>query len=71
MIFVKFGDEGKLFGFVGICDIVDVLIVVGVEIVKVEVFMFNGVICNIGDFEFDIQVYSDVIVIIKVFVVFE
>lgn len=54
IIVVFVGDEGKLFGFVGICDIVDVIIVVGVEVEKVEVKLFIGIFCEIGEYDIDL-----------------
>lgn len=51
VIVFKVGDEGKLFGFIGICDIVDVIIVVGVKVFKSEVCLFEGVLCNVGVYE--------------------
>lgn len=51
IIAFKVGDEGKLFGFIGIRDIVDVVIVVGVEVVKSEVRLSNGVLRIIGEYE--------------------
>lgn len=71
IIVFKVGDEGKLFGFIGICDIVDVVIVVGVEVVKSEVCLLNGVLCIIGEYEVSFQVYSEVFVKVIVNVVVE
>jgi large subunit ribosomal protein L9 len=64
------GDEGKLFGSVGTRDIAEaVTSAAGIEVGKSEVRMPNGVIRNIGDFEVDVQLHSDVTVTIAVSVV--
>ena len=65
------GDEGKLFGSVGTRDIADALTNIGHAITKTEVRMPNGAIREIGEFEIDIQLHSDVIQAVKVVVIAE
>lgn len=65
------GDEGKLFGSVGTRDIADAVTKAGVEVNKSEVRLPNGAIRELGEFEIDIQVHSDVTQSIKVVVVAE
>lgn len=68
---VYVGDEGKLFGLIGICDIVEVVFVVGYLLEKVEVCLFNGVLCNIGEFDVVVYLYIDVEIILKLIIVVE
>lgn len=54
IISFKVGEEGKLFGFIGVCDIVDVIIVGGIEVEKSEVCLFEGLICVIGEYDIEL-----------------
>lgn len=54
------GDEGKLFGSIGTRDIADAISAAGVEVSKAEVMLPNGAIRELGDFEIDLQLHSDV-----------
>ena len=65
----KAGDEGKLFGSVGTRDGADAITAAGVEVAKAEVLMPNGAIRNVGDFELEVQLHSDVVAVIKISVV--
>lgn len=65
----KAGDEGKLFGSVGTRDVAEAITAAGVEIAKSEVLMPNGAIRNVGDFELEIQLHSDVVAVVKISVV--
>ncbi|MCG8534988.1 MAG: 50S ribosomal protein L9, partial [Pseudomonadales bacterium] len=65
----KAGDEGKLFGSIGTRDIADAITAAGVDVAKAEVLMPTGVIRNVGDYDIDLQVHSDVTATIKVSVV--
>ncbi|MEE1675506.1 50S ribosomal protein L9 [Agarivorans aestuarii] len=56
----KAGEEGKLFGSIGTRDIADVVTAAGVEVVKSEVRLPNGVLRNTGEVEVVIQVHTDV-----------
>ena len=66
------GDEGKLFGSVGTKEIADRLTAAaGVEIAKSEVKLPEGVIREIGEFDVDIQLHSEIVQTVKVVVVAE
>lgn len=65
------GDEGKLFGSIGTRDIAEAVTKAGVAADKSEVRLPNGVIREVGEYEVDIQVHSDVIQAIKLIVIKE
>ncbi|MEH6607256.1 MAG: 50S ribosomal protein L9 [Pseudomonadales bacterium] len=60
------GDEGKLFGSIGTRDIADAITAAGVEISKSEVRLPAGVLRELGEFDVDIQLHSDVTITVKV-----
>ncbi|MEY3017126.1 MAG: ribosomal protein [Pseudomonadota bacterium] len=59
-ITTKAGDEGKLFGSIGTRDIADAIVAAGVEASKSEVRLPNGALREVGQFEIDVQVHSEV-----------
>jgi large subunit ribosomal protein L9 len=65
------GDEGKLFGSIGTRDIADAITAAGVEVDKSEVRLPNGVIREVGEYEVDVQLHSDVTQAVKLSVVKE
>ncbi|GLQ30646.1 50S ribosomal protein L9 [Litoribrevibacter albus] len=65
------GDEGKLFGSIGPRDVAEAMTEAGVEANKSEVRMPEGPIRNVGEFEIDVQLHSDVTATLKVTVVAE
>lgn len=65
------GDEGKLFGSVGTRDIADAITAAGVEVAKSEVRLPEGVIRELGEYEIDIQVHSDIMQTVKLAVIAE
>lgn len=65
------GDEGRLFGSVGTRDIAEAITAAGVAVTKAEVRLPEGVIREIGQFEIDVQLHSEVIQAVKVAVVAE
>jgi large subunit ribosomal protein L9 len=65
------GDEGKLFGSIGTQDIADALTAAGAEVVKSEVKLPEGALREIGEYDIDIQLHSDVTQVIKLAVVAE
>jgi large subunit ribosomal protein L9 len=67
----KAGDEGKLFGSVGTSDIAEALSASGVEVAKSEVRLPQGVLRNVGDYDIDVELHSDVVVTVKLSVVAE
>ena len=64
-------DEGKLFGSVGTREIAEAFTKAGADVNKSEVLMPNGTIHEIGEFDIDIQLHTDVVEKIKVVVVAE
>ncbi|HIL39635.1 MAG TPA: 50S ribosomal protein L9 [Methylococcales bacterium] len=67
----KAGEEGRLFGSVGTQDIANAVTTAGVEVMKHEVRLPDGVIRQVGDYNIDISFHSDVTVNIAVKVVAE
>jgi len=65
------GEEGKLFGSVGVAEIADALTTAGVEVAKREVSLPEGPIRQVGEYEIDIHLHSDVTETIKVTVIAE
>ncbi|MGK0443076.1 MAG: large subunit ribosomal protein L9 [Pseudohongiellaceae bacterium] len=63
------GDEGKLFGSIGTRDIADAITAAGEAVSKSEVRLPNGVIRDLGEFEIDIQLHSEVTQTVKVSVI--
>jgi large subunit ribosomal protein L9 len=68
-VVVKAGEEGKLYGSVGTQDIADKISAEATEVAKSEIRLPEGVIRAIGDYEIDVQLHSDVIVMVNVSVV--
>jgi large subunit ribosomal protein L9 len=54
-------DEGKLYGSVGVSEILDALEQKGFEVTKREVQMPTGPIYSIGDYVIDLMLHSDVV----------
>lgn len=67
----KAGDEGKLFGSIGVRDIADALTAAGVAVEKSEVRLPEGPIRNTGEYEVDVHLAADVNATVKVIVVGE
>ncbi|MBF7074148.1 50S ribosomal protein L9 [Glaciecola sp. MH2013] len=65
------GDEGKLFGSVGTRDIADAVTAAGVEIAKSEVKLPMGTLREVGEFDIDIQLHSDVTTSVKLVIIKE
>lgn len=62
----KAGDEGKLFGSIGTHNIADAITAAGVAIEKHEVRMPTGTIRQVGEYDIDINLHTDVVVTIPV-----
>ena len=60
------GDEGKLFGSIGTRDIADAITAAGVEVAKAEVKLPEGALREVGEYDVDVQLHSDVITTVKV-----
>lgn len=67
----KAGDEGKLFGSIGVRDIADVITAAGMEVEKSEVRLPEGPLRATGEYEIELHLHSDVEVIVKLAVVAE
>jgi large subunit ribosomal protein L9 len=65
------GDEGKLFGSLGARDLADAITAAGVEVAKSEVKLPEGTLRDLGEYEVDVQLHSEVIQAVKVSVVAE
>jgi large subunit ribosomal protein L9 len=65
------GEEGKLFGSVGVAEIASALSEAGVEVAKREVSLPEGPIRQVGEYDIDIHLHSDMTETIKVTVVAE
>jgi large subunit ribosomal protein L9 len=62
----KAGDEGKLFGSIGTHNIAEAITAAGVAIEKHEVRMPTGAIRQVGEYDIDINLHTDVVVTIPV-----
>ena len=65
------GEEGKLFGSIGTRDIADAITQAGQEVAKSEVRLPNGIIRDLGEFEIELALGSEVVAIVKLAVVAE
>lgn len=65
------GDEGRLFGSIGTRDIAEAISAAGVEVVKAEVRLPQGALREVGEYEIDVQLHSEVTQVIKLVVVAE
>ncbi|WP_455198372.1 50S ribosomal protein L9 [Kaarinaea lacus] len=65
------GEEGKLFGSVGTIEIANAITDTGTEVVKSEVRLPEGALRQVGDYEIDIQLHTDVMATVKLSVVAE
>jgi large subunit ribosomal protein L9 len=68
---VRATEEGKLFGSIGIREIIKAFANSGVEIAKSEVEMPEGAIRQVGEYNITLRLHSDVNVPVKVNVVAE
>ncbi len=68
-IAAKAGEEGKLYGSVGTHDIAEALASTGAEITKSEIRMPQGVIRVVGEYVIDVQLHTDLTVVVKLVVV--
>ncbi len=67
----KSGDEGRLFGSVGVRDIADAVTAAGIDVCKSEVRLPEGPIRAVGEYDITLQLHSDVNAVIKLSVVAE
>ncbi len=67
----KAGDEGKLFGSIGVRDIADAITAAGVDVAKSEVRLPEGSLRTVGEFDITVQLHSEVKAIVNLVVVAE
>jgi large subunit ribosomal protein L9 len=65
------GEEGKLFGSIGTRDIADAITAAGVEVAKAEVKLPTGTLREVGEYEIDLQLHSDVMATAKLVIIAE
>jgi large subunit ribosomal protein L9 len=65
------GEEGKLFGSIGVAEIAGALNEGGVEVAKREVSLPEGPLRQVGEYTVDIHLHSDVSQPVKVIVIAE
>ena len=61
VIAAQASDEGKLYGSVGINDIMEALLAKSLEVSRREIMLPNGPLHSIGQFIVEVHVHSDVI----------
>ncbi len=61
-------DEGRLFGSVGTREIAEAVTAAGEEIGKSEVLLPEGALRDIGEYDIDLQLHSDVSIVLKLVV---
>ncbi len=69
VIAAKVGDEGKLFGSIGIRDVADALAKAGVVVEKSEIRLPQNTLRTVGDYEVTIELDGDVTAAIKLSIV--
>jgi large subunit ribosomal protein L9 len=67
----KAGEEGKLFGSIGVRDIADAITAAGTEVEKSEVRLPEGPLRVVGEYEIELQLHPDVSASINLAVVAE
>ena len=67
-ITAKAGEEGKLFGSIGTADITDAVKAAGVDIERHEVRLPEGAFRQVGEYEVQLHLHSDVNATIKLVV---
>ncbi len=70
-ISAKAGEEGKLFGSIGTRDIADAITHAGVEVQKSEIHLPMGALRQVGEYEIEVELHSDLSVMVKLHVVAE
>jgi len=64
----KAGEEGRMFGSVNNTDVAEALVAAGAKVEKREVRMPEGAIRELGEYDIDIHLHSDVNATVKVIV---
>ncbi|MGI9303334.1 MAG: 50S ribosomal protein L9, partial [Gammaproteobacteria bacterium] len=63
------GSEGKLFGSVGPGDIAEALQALGLEIEKREVRMPTGPLRQVGEYDIELDLHTDIVATVRVNVI--
>jgi large subunit ribosomal protein L9 len=71
VITVVAGEEGKLFGSVGTRDIADAVTSAGVEMNKAEVRLPEGALREVGEYEINVHLHTDVDAVVQLAIVAE
>jgi len=64
----KAGEEGRMFGSVNNTDVAEALVAAGAHVEKREVRMPEGAIRELGEYDIEIHLHSDVNVTVKIIV---
>jgi len=67
----KVGSEDKLFGSIGLADVVDAISAAGVVVQKSEIRMPDGALRTTGEHQIDIHLYTDIDASVTVSIVSE
>jgi len=70
-ITAKAGDEGKLFGSIGTADIADAINAAGVTVERHEVRLPEGAFRQVGEYDVELHLHTDVNVTVKLTVAAE
>jgi len=68
-IVARAADEGKLYGSVSAHEIVEAFNKANIKVEKREVLMPHGALRQVGEYDIDIQLHSDVITVVKVAII--
>ncbi|MFZ0218914.1 MAG: 50S ribosomal protein L9 [Candidatus Aquirickettsiella sp.] len=68
---VKSAEEGRLYGSIGVSELVHAADAVGVSLEKSEIRLPDGPLRQLGEHEVSVQLHSDVIAILKVNIITE
>lgn len=68
---VKSAEEGRLYGSIGVSELVRAADAVGIELEKSEIRLPNGPLRQLGQHEISVQLHSDVVALLKVNIVAE
>ena len=64
----KAGDEGRMFGSVTNADVSEALVAAGAEVEKREVRMPEGAIRELGEYDIELHLHTDVNALVKIIV---
>ncbi len=67
----KAGEEGRLFGSVGVHNIAEAICAAGIAVDKHEIRLPSGAIRQLGDFDIQIALHTDVVITLSIKIVAE